>query len=366
MNILVDAHVFDGKHQGTRVYLKGLYQSLIPICKDWNFFIAATDIDNLKEEFGEFDNIHFVQLKNKSKFYRLIIDFPSLIRKYNIDYSHFQYTIPPFKKGKYIVTLHDILFEQKEFKTFFPSKGRFINHFLHKISAKKADILFTVSEFSKNKISDLYKINSSKIHVSPNAVNKEFYNNKNESSTQTPPKYILYVSRIEPRKNHLTLLRAFNELKLDDKGYKLVFIGKPDIANPEFESYIKSNNERITKFLIFLEDLATNDLIKYYSNCDLFVFPSYAEGFGIPPLEAMVLEKKVLCSDHTAMKDFNLPEEFRFDPYNLKELKTKIIAQLSNKFDIKEIYKPILAKYHWQEIAKEFKQVIDFQNKGLT
>ena len=80
----------------------------------------------------------------------------------------------------------------------------------------------------------------------------------------------------------------------------------------------------------------------------------------------MALGKRVLCSNQTAMNDFDLPENFRFDPYNIEELKRKITVQLSSNFDLAEVYKPILAKYNWQEIAKEFKQVVDFQNKQTT
>ncbi|GGG36540.1 glycosyltransferase family 4 protein [Bizionia arctica] len=363
MNILVDGHVFDDKYQGTRSYLKGLYLALIPICKDWNFFIAASNIDNLKKEFGEFDNLQFVPLKRSNKFHRLIVDFPSIIRRYDIDYSHFQYTIPPIIRGKYIVTVHDILFEQKEFKSFFPLKTRIINHFLHKLSSRKADVLLTVSEFSKQKILEFYKINAEDIFVTPNAVNDDFYL-ENESYVETPSKYIMYVSRIEPRKNHLSLLQAFTELKLFNKGYKLVYIGKRDISYPEFENYINSNKELIGDSLICIENVATNDLIKYYKNCDLFVFPSFAEGFGIPPLEAMVLEKKVLCSNRTAMTDFDLPNEFLFDPYNLDELKSKIINQLNSNFNLAEIYSPILSKYNWPTIAEHFKKIIDSHHKN--
>ena len=52
MKLLVDAHLFDEQHQGTRTYLKGLYSELIPIAKDWHFFLVAHDIENLKSEFG--------------------------------------------------------------------------------------------------------------------------------------------------------------------------------------------------------------------------------------------------------------------------------------------------------------------------
>lgn len=362
MNVLVDGHVFDDKHQGTRSYLKGLYLALIPLCKDWNFFIAATNIGNLKNEFGEFDNLKFVRLKKRNKFYRLLVDFPSIIKRYDIDYSHFQYTIPPITRGKYILTVHDILFEQEKFKSFFPLRSRVVNHFLHKISSRKTDILLTVSEFSKLKISKFYNMDINDIYVTPNAVNDDFYI-KNESSIETPSKYIMYVSRVEPRKNHLGLLKAFVELDLSSKGYKLVFIGNHDIAYPEYQSYIKQNRKIIKDSLISIENVAVNDLIKYYNNCDLFVYPSFAEGFGIPPLEAMVLKKKVLCSNQTAMTDFELPNEFLFNPYNLDDLKRKILNQLKSNFNLVEIYNPILLKYNWQTIAKDFKKIVVSHHK---
>ena len=177
---------------------------------------------------------------------------------------------------------------------------------------------------------------------------------------------MLYVSRVEPRKNHLNLLRAFIQLGLVEKGYKMVFIGNKDILFNDLKQFINQMDSRSKASIIWLEKVSSSELNSYYQNCALFVFPSFAEGFGIPPLEAMALGKRVLCSNQTAMNDFDLPENFRFDPYNIEELKRKITVQLSSNFDLAEVYKPILAKYNWQEIAKEFKQVVDFQNKQTT
>lgn len=361
MNILIDAHVFDSKFQGTRSHLKGLYSALIPLCKNWNFYFAAENIVNLENEFGCFDNVKYIKLNSGNKLYRLLIELPKIIKKYNIDYSHFQYTILPISKCKYIVTTHDILFEQKEFKHYFPLKGRIINHILHKYSAKRADILFTVSEFSKEKISEIYDVKSDKIFVTPNAVNDEFYNII-ENDIKTPSKYLLYVSRVEPRKNHLNLLKAFVELNLKDKGYKLVFIGKNDIPYPQLEAYKNNNGDEINDVLISIESIDNSGLISYYKNCSLFVFPSYAEGFGIPPLEAMALHKKVLCSNSTAMRDFKLPDDFLFNPHDIAELKIKIVNLLENNYDLEPIYEVILSKYNWQIIARDFKHVIESKN----
>ena len=76
MNILVDTHIFDDKQQGTRTYLKGLYSELFLIAEKWHFYLVAYDTANLKREFGFHDNVSFIELKSKSKFYRLLIELP--------------------------------------------------------------------------------------------------------------------------------------------------------------------------------------------------------------------------------------------------------------------------------------------------
>lgn len=109
MNLLVDCHVFDGKFQGTRTYIQGLYQSLIKY-KNINFFFAAQDVDNLKKYFGDNSNVHYISLKSGSSIKRLAIEFPQIVKKYKIDFAHYQYISPLTKCCKEIVTVHDLLF----------------------------------------------------------------------------------------------------------------------------------------------------------------------------------------------------------------------------------------------------------------
>ena len=363
MNILVDMHVFDDKHQGTRTYLKGLYLELISIAKNWHFFLAANNIENLKNEFGDYHNVTYIPLKRHNKFYRLLIELPLIIKKYEIDYSHFQYITPLFKKGKYIVTTHDILFEQNEFKKFFPLKYRIINGLLFKYSAKRADILLTVSEYSKQKISKLYNIKSKHIYVTPNAVEDTFNlldASKNLNSLEkSNEKIVLYVSRVEPRKNHLILIKAFIELKLHKQGYKLVFIGSNDLPDIELIKYLENNKELLKNYVVWKQNVSFKVVKQYYANCALFVFPSLAEGFGIPILEAMMFNKKMIVSNSTAMKNFNLPKELTFNPYDKEDLKMKIRNILSSNDDYQKEYDMILSKYRWENSAELLFKIIN-------
>lgn len=355
MKILIDAHVFDGKFQGSRTYIKGLYTEMIRLKRDWNFYFIAKNTTNLEEEFGTHQNVHFLSLKHHNKFIRLFWEIPQLIKKHNIDYSHFQYITPLLKTGKFIVTNHDILFEEKRFQQFFPAKYRLINGTLFKRSAKLADILLTVSEYSKNKISELYKIKSEDITVTSNAINlnldhlekdnyiKEKYNCK---------KYILYVSRIEPRKNHISILRAFKNLQLFEKGYELVFIGNQDIKDVEFDKFIKDNQSIFKEKLHLFSNIAEFELKKFYVNSEFVVYPSFAEGFGIPPLEGAVYKKSVLCSKATAMAEFSFFDYF-VDPYNQKEIEEAILKIINSESEnLEGIQQTILKKYNWKKSAQ--------------
>ena len=96
------------------------------------------------------------------------------------------------------------------------------------------------------------------------------------------------------------------------------------------------------------------------------VFPSFAEGFGIPPLEAIAMDRKVICSSATAMRDFDLPESLTFNPYDVKELKDKIKYALETDLsdEILTIKAEFQTKYNWTSVAKYFYQVISKEMKG--
>jgi glycosyltransferase involved in cell wall biosynthesis len=349
--------------------LKGLYSALIPMAKDWNFYFIANDIESLKLEFGVSDNIHYVKFNSQNKYCRLLFDLPLIIKRNNIDIAHYQYISPFYKNCKTVVTVHDILFEEERFMNYFPIKYRLLNGFLFKKSAKKADFIFTVSEYSRTKISEYYNLPINKIRVTNNAVSNDFSNLAEGVKIKKKynlDKFLLYVSRIEPRKNHIALLKSYNELRLWEKGYKLVFIGVEDIVTEELNQYKIENIENLKSNVLWLEGIDYEELKSFYSNCELFVFPSVAEGFGIPPLEAIVMNKKVLCSNATAMIDFQLPDALTFDPFNVEELKSKMLELLDkdlaqSKVDIK---KDILSRYNWERSAKCFYDAISSETNN--
>jgi glycosyltransferase involved in cell wall biosynthesis len=360
MKIFVDAHVFDGKYQGTTTYIKGLYSALA-LNPDFDITLAANNIENLQREFPN-PNFRFIKFPSHSKIKRLAWDIPQLIKKGKYDYAHFQYITPLQKKCTYINTIHDLLF--LDFPKYFPLKYRISKALTFGFSAFRSDIICTVSNYSKLSLINHFKIKDTKIVITPNAVEPFKNITTNISDKIGTRKFILYVSRVEPRKNHISLLKAFVELKLYEQDYNLIFIGKAnDVEANEYVSYWTNLPTNISQHVLHFEDISTDELQSFYQKASLFVYPSFAEGFGIPPLEAGIANCKVICSNQTAMNDFTFFNQYSFNPNNVEELKAKIVTLLSTteEYPYEIIHKAIVDKYNWETIAQEFGEILKKQ-----
>lgn len=351
IKILVDAYWFDEFYSGVTTYIKGLYNELIKHDK-YEIFLTASNIDRLKLDFPD-ARFNFIKLSSHSKLYRLLFEYNRIIKENNIDYAHFLYTAPLIKNCKFIVTTCDLLFI--DFPKYFPIKFRIQKTILFYLSAKRADILLTISEYSRTMISKHFRIPIDNILLTPVGMLSEFVQeSKNQEMTNKGKDrdYLLYVSRIEPRKNHLSLIKAFVELKLYEK-YELIFIGKTTIPLDTINKYMDSLQKSISEKIIHIENTSEMELIGYYKNASLFIFPSFAEGFGIPPLEALILGAKVICSNTTALLDFDFLQTYQFDPNDIESLKKTIINTLDDdSYPFEKMKSVILQRYSWVEISK--------------
>src|ERR1700753_3725030 len=159
IRLFVDAHVLDQEYQGTRTFIREIYK-VLSAKKELLLFLAANDTDNLKKYFPPQDNIVYLKYKSTSSLTRLGVEIPAMLRQNNIDYAHFQYITPIFKRKGYIVTIHDVIFS--EYPDEFSRPYRIAKKFLYGRSARMADILTTVSAYSERSIRKFLGIPSSK------------------------------------------------------------------------------------------------------------------------------------------------------------------------------------------------------------
>lgn len=320
----IDFHVVDGKYQGSRTHVLELFSSLIRKCPDIDFYCFLDDLDNLKSISDIFllPNVKLIRMETKNPFYRLFVQLPKLVKQYKLDILHVQYISPIFlpKTCKKVVTIHDVLFESHP--QFFTKFFTFRSKLLMRLSALISDCIFTVSEFSKSEIIKFYKMPEGKISVIYNAADfirfhPVFPGEKFCYAGLKSKAYFLSVGRLEPRKNHISLVRAYAAC-LKENMPPLIIVGQPDFNYHEVLNFIQEHNleSRIKVF----SDVSDIDLPILYRNALAFFYPAFAEGFGMPPLEAMSSGTLVVSSDTTSMSEVIGSSGILIDPLDVNQL----------------------------------------------
>ena len=229
--LLVDARVVGGEGQGSATYIKGLYNAMYNNYQDkYELYFASYEYKPLKEAFPFLKQSHFIQIKSKSRFKIYFSEFPRIIDAYKIDFGHFQYIVPFRKKCRNIVTVHDVLFN--DFPEEFSYLYRLRRNYLFKRSLQQSEIKLTVSEYSRKMIGKSYQLDPAEILITPNAIAEEFIKPYDKVNAEMNifkqyaiKNFILFVSRIEPRKNQKMLIEAYAKLALHQQGIQLVIIG---------------------------------------------------------------------------------------------------------------------------------------------
>lgn len=261
-----------------------------------------------------------------------------------------------------IITFHDLSFHWHP--EFFSLKRRIWHHFVSpKIKAQKADGIIAVSCSTRNDLVRLYNLEERKIKVIYSGVLKKFKPRDRENSVvvkvqkkyNLDPPFILYLGTIEPRKNLVGLILAFNKLK--QKGYscyKLVIAGKPGwLYQDVYKLASKCQARRDIIFTGFIKD---QDKPYLYNLAEVFVYPSFYEGFGFPPLEAMASGVPVVTSNISSLPEVVGEGGLLVDPYNINEVTTALELLLADSSLREYFQKKGLAqarKFNWQKTARQ-------------
>jgi len=266
------------------------------------------------------------------------------------------------KAKKIVTTVHDFSFIIH--KGFHPKERieYFEKYFFKNII--RSDMLITGSQYSKKEILERLDFKEDKIRVIYHGLDHNIFKIYKDINLNfdIPNKFILSVGSIEPRKNLLGLLKAYTSLSLDIKSeYKLVLVGFKGWKNNELMELIDKNKDNIF-YLGFINDI---ELAKVYNLATCFVFPSFYEGFGLPPLEAMACNTPVIASNATSIPEVCKDAAIYFNPNDINSISQKIKMLLEDKNLQKEMTNKGLKRakqFSWEKSANEhiklFKEVL--------
>lgn len=272
------------------------------------------------------------------------------------------------KNIKIVVTVHDLAFLL--FPKHFTFKDRFLLNFHTKRAVQMADVIITPSEATKKDIIKFYEINEDKIKVVYHGV--ETRHCLVSTTANTP--YLLFVGSIQPRKNLIRLIEAFEILKNPGSSLlqnrrnealprlKLIIAGgKGWLAD---KTYKRAKESKFSKDIIFKGNVSDKDLVNLYKNATVFVMPSLYEGFGLPVLEAMSFGIPCVVSDNSSLSEIAGTSALLVDASNSGDIAEKINLLLSDSKLRKDLsWRGIknAKKFNWAKAAEKTLEVLSIK-----
>lgn len=256
------------------------------------------------------------------------------------------------RSTKLVLTLHDIAFvKQKKSFTFFFEK--YYNNIIP-LNIARASRIITVSQFSKNEIEEHFPKAKGKIEVIYLGVSNKFRQLNTKKKKQ-----ILYVGNLNERKNFIGVIKAFELLERSD--YKLIIIGEfcnnfNLTAATKEVLYRAMQHPRIE----FKHNVSTDELVKLYNESELFLYPSFYEGFGLPVLEAMACGTPVITSNISSLPEVGGDAALYCNPFEINQIKEKIEILLENKDLQKQLIEKGLERvkqFSWKKTAKKHLEI---------
>jgi len=361
MRFAVDAHAIGRHLTGNEVYIRSLLKAFAARERDCEF-VAYVSSDEARA---------FVPASIRTRrvaanpFIRLGFELGTRTREDRPDLLHVQYTAPLACSVPVVVSVHDVSF--LEYPEFFTRDRVLQLSWTVRRTVRRAAQVLTGSEFSRRAIVKAYGVDEGKVTVVPNAAGPEYRPISRAAAAaeagerfSLPTPFILSVGDLQPRKNQVGLIEAFARLvrAYPQLKHRLAIAGKPAwLADRVYRAARESGVADRIQFLGFVTDL---DLLQLYNACDLFVFPSLYEGFGLPVLEAMACGRAVACSSAAALPEVVDSAAILFDPNSADEMARAMAdllldAELRGRME--RLGQSRAAQFNWQSTAQRTLEV---------
>jgi hypothetical protein len=339
-----------------------------------------------KENFDDFecDGVRVKKVLADISWYGLAeqLIFPRLIARQKLDLMHFpHFNVPIFCPVRFVLTIHDLIlinFPTVRATTLGPLIYKIKNlgyRAVINIAVKRAKKIIAVSEFTKNDLIKHFRIKADKIVVTYEGVarlDKGIEGEINPADDQkilsakfiTKP-YLLYIGNAYPHKNLEGLIRIFKKLLDREAEVQLVLVGKEDYFYERLKKLAgdlglwRTNSPTPVIFAGFAPDA---ELRVFFRNGLGYVFPSFYEGFGLPPLEAMANGLPVVSSDKTSLPEILGNAALYFNPDEEEDVLKKLESIVSNEHlrgQLRVAGYEQAKKYSWNNCARQTLSIYD-------
>lgn len=374
MKIGIEAHTLEKGRTGVG-------RVLINILRQWDNFNPSID------EAGLPSNLEFIlyfkkEIPNDLGLKKSNFKFKLLNTKSNALFRHYyvckeatkdkldilfcpDYVAPILYKGKTALILHDIIYQARPELYNWPSFwDKILLKKFSKISAKKAKIIFTPSEFSRQEVIKHYQINPNKVITTLLATDDDFKPindqeklNEIKKKYQIKDKFILHIGSIFNRRHLPETIKAFKKLSKKLLNYQFLIIGT-NHTNPfiNIDKLIKNNP------IIHFDYIESRDLPLLYNAADLLIYLSDYEGFGLPVLESMACGIPVITSQKASIPEVaGKAVIYIQDNLNINEIEKAIYQGLTDQELRSNLIEKGLEqakKFSWQKTAKKYLDVL--------
>ncbi|MBT3209461.1 MAG: glycosyltransferase family 4 protein [Bacteroidetes bacterium] len=363
MRIAILADPLDNQYAGVHIYTKEMIKSLIKYDQQNEYILIRQKKDNKFTGIEQHIIPNFPKIPTFASL-RLFVIVPFLLRKLKVDAvvepAHFgPFNLP--KRIKRITIIHDLT------PIIFSHLHRYHSQLLQKIFLKrilkKADIIISNSENTTKDLHKYYPFTKGKVNRIYLGRDKDFRKNENAkiiSKLNLDKKYFLSVGTIEPRKNLVTLLEAYQIFRRQNTEiHKLIIVGKEGWKTENFFSALE--NHPFKEDIEILGYVSKEELTVLYSQAIALIYPSLYEGFGLPILEAMSCGTACIVSDSSSLPEVGGDAAKYFSPTDANELCEAMLEISKNEKLRYEMNKKSLsqsAKFSWEIFAKEFQQSV--------
>lgn len=347
---------------GIGTYTYQLINSLNNIDKDNNYLLFMPESCDCDIQFNKNFNVKNISENNKRNFWDEV-NIPNILQDCDIEIYHVPQNgvgLPRDKRCPMVITLHDVI-PYRMPETVGPTYLKIFQEQMPDI-VSKCDGIITVSEYSKEDIIRTFNFPREKIYVTYLApepiykpIDRELSKSLIKNFYSIEGDFILYIGGFSPRKNILGLIEAFSKLlESYKKDIKLVIAGKKGISYALYKS--RAEELHIDDNVLFPGFISLDHLPYLYSASSLFVYPSFYEGFGLPPVEAMACGVPVITSNTTSIPEIVGDSAILINPKDTDELYNSMLMvlkddELKDSLILKGLMKA--SELNWSQTGKQ-------------